>query len=372
MVNLSTIRTANSNLVNSQPLVAVFVGGNSGIGEYTLRALVDHHSAKGKGLCIYIVGRNAKSANKIIEDCMAKCPDGKYHFINAKDLSSLRNVDDAAAQIIQHQQENHADGESSRVDMLFMTQGGIYFPPRKGRISFPFYIADHTYQPISDTPEGLDLGMSMHYYSRARMSYQLLPLLRSSTLPTGSHIISVYAAGGETVLHPTDLSLRQPPNFKFDTVRSHCSFMTTSFFERVAAENEGRVSCVYVFPGLVITPGFYHPEYPAWFKVAWWLLGPFVTWWAAIKPEEAGQRMLFLAGERFPASEGKRGEGSAKGTNGEVASGAYAVNNDGEATDEGKRKKAYQGVDRQELNQAVWAHTMKAFDVIKEGKVFEK
>lgn len=71
MVKLQAIRAGNSKLVNSQSLVAVVVGGTSGIGEFTLRALVSSHLAKGNGLCIYIVGRNAEAAKKIISDCTA-------------------------------------------------------------------------------------------------------------------------------------------------------------------------------------------------------------------------------------------------------------------------------------------------------------
>lgn len=75
------------------------------------------------------VGRNAQSAKMIISDCTAKCPDGQYHFIQAKDLSLLQNVDKAAAEIIQHQQQNTSESYNPRVDLLFMTQGGLYLTP---------------------------------------------------------------------------------------------------------------------------------------------------------------------------------------------------------------------------------------------------
>ena len=134
MVQLNAIRDANSKLVNSQPLIAVFVGGTSGIGEFTLRALVSTHSAKGNGLCIYIVGRNAQSAKTIISDCTAKCPDGKYHFIQAKDLSLMQNIDKAAAEITQHLQQNSSSSYPPRIDILFMSQGGLYLGPRQGTL----------------------------------------------------------------------------------------------------------------------------------------------------------------------------------------------------------------------------------------------
>ena len=135
MVKLQAIRAENSKLVNSQSHVAVFVGGTSGIGEFTLRALVSSHLAKGNGLCIYIVGRNAEAAKKIISDCTAKCPEGQYRFVQAMDLSLLQNVDKVAAEIIQHQQQNISDSSGPRVDMLFMTQGGLYLTPRQGTLA---------------------------------------------------------------------------------------------------------------------------------------------------------------------------------------------------------------------------------------------
>lgn len=58
--------------------------------------------------------------------------------------------------------------------------------------------------------------MSMHYFSRARFIFQLLPLLQSSTLL--SHVVSVFAAGNEAKLISDDLSLRKPGNYNFANV----------------------------------------------------------------------------------------------------------------------------------------------------------
>lgn len=62
MVKLNEVRALNTALVQSQPLVAVFFGGTSGIGHYTLRALATASAAGGKGFRAYIVGRKAKAA----------------------------------------------------------------------------------------------------------------------------------------------------------------------------------------------------------------------------------------------------------------------------------------------------------------------
>ena len=213
--------------------------------------------------------------------------------------------------------------------------------------------------------------MSMHYYSRARFTFQLLPLLQSSTLP--AHVVSVFAAGNEAKLISDDLSLRKPGNYTFANARSHCTFMTTEFLEHLAIQNPGKLSLVNLFPGLIITPAFNSPDYPMWFKMAWFIASPFAKM-IAVTPEEAGQRVLFMATDRFPTKSADQSEKSstevATGTDGTVGSGAYACNNDGEPTPDSKRAKAYKGVERDKFSKAVWAHTMKAFDAAAAGGVF--
>ena len=343
MVHIDTIRAANTALANSQPLVAVFVGGTSGIGDYTLRALVDSHSNDGEGLCIYIVGRNQQSADKIISDCKEKCPGGEYTFIQAKDLSLITDCDKAAAEIIRHQQQS----KDPRIDLLVMTQGGLYLTAR------------------NETTEGIDFAMGMHYYSRARFIHQLLPFMKSSKLP--AHVVSVYAGGMEQKLFKDDLSLRQPEHYAFANVRSHCIYMMTMFMQRVANENPGKISLVHNFPGLVVTPGFDLPSLPIWLRITWKIMAPFARFFA-VDAEESGQRTLFLATKRFPA----RGSEAVTGSEGQVGSGAYACGNDGEASPSvQKREKSYEGLQDGKFEQQVWDHTMKAFDDAVSRKVFD-
>ena len=132
MVKIDLVRSCNSTLVKSHPLVAVFVGGTSGIGEYTIRALAATHASQGKGLRVYIVGRNAAAAEKTISDCLKKCPTGQFQFVQAKDLALLKDVDRVCAEITRLENENeNANGETPRVDLLVMSQA-TFLQPRKG------------------------------------------------------------------------------------------------------------------------------------------------------------------------------------------------------------------------------------------------
>ena len=133
MVKLSVVRAANKTLTSTHPLVAVFPGGTSGIGEYAIRALATTHGKDGKGLRAYIAGRNQSAAENIIADCQTVCPSGQFHFVQAKDLSLIEDVDRLSNEIIKlEEQEAKAAGTTPRIDILIMTQGVLDFKPRNG------------------------------------------------------------------------------------------------------------------------------------------------------------------------------------------------------------------------------------------------
>ena len=141
MVKLDIVRSSISDLVKSQPLVAVFVGGTSGIGEFTVQALAATHGNKGKGLRVYIVGRNASAAEKTIAECRVICPNGQFIFVKAQDLSLLNDVDRVCEEIMQLERNEKSDSGAASIDILVMSQH--YFPlsfePRLGMLSPAFH-----------------------------------------------------------------------------------------------------------------------------------------------------------------------------------------------------------------------------------------
>ena len=66
MVNLASVRDSNAQIKLTGPLVAVFVGGTSGIGRASLLELATL-APRGKGLRVYIVTRNASSQHDLID-----------------------------------------------------------------------------------------------------------------------------------------------------------------------------------------------------------------------------------------------------------------------------------------------------------------
>ncbi|KAH8812568.1 hypothetical protein F5884DRAFT_312947 [Xylogone sp. PMI_703] len=346
---MNVVHSLNTSLVQSQPLVAVFFGGTGGIGHYTLRALATA-SAKngGKGFRAYIVGRKPKAAEAIFAECRKIYPEGEYKFVQIDDLSLINLVDQACAEIIELEEKQ---SDNPRIDYLMMSQGGSIFLPRK------------------DTKEGLDITMSLMYYSRMRIIMKLLPLLLKSTLPP--IVVSVYAAGTEAKLFPEDLSLRDLKNYSYTQARSHMAYMHTLFMETVAEQNQGKLAFVHIFPGIVLGPGFKNPELPAWFRVIWnYIFVPIFGRFVTVKPDDCGNRMLSLASPRYPPQsldESGDKKDVVLGTNGKPGSGVYSLTWNGE---DNLPTKAYAKINKDEMRKKIWDHTLRAFEVIEKGEVF--
>jgi len=129
MVNLNVIHDANNALVQGRPLVAVFFGGTSGIGHYTLRALAAAEANGGKGFRAYVVGRKVAAAEKIIAECRTIWSESQITFVQAEDISLIQDVDRVCKHIIELEEKESQD---PRIDYLMMSQGGSIFLPRKG------------------------------------------------------------------------------------------------------------------------------------------------------------------------------------------------------------------------------------------------
>lgn len=223
------------------------------------------------------------------------------------------------------------------------------------------------------------------YYSRMRIILNLIPLLLKSTVPASPTIVSVYAAGSESKLYLNDLSLRDLKIYNYSLARSHMCFMHSLFFEALAQKYPGKFTMIHIFPGLVVGPGYYSPELPAWFRILFHgFIKPVFGRWITVKPSESGERMMSLAA--YPSGSGggnaeptaskaervKIGD-AVTGTNGKPGSGVYSLTWSGESKyPAAKYDEAFVGTTRDEVRQKVWDHVNKAFEVIEKGEVFKE
>lgn len=369
MMDMNTVHAVNQDLVQRQSLVAVFAGGTGGIGALSLKALastVGKH--QGKSFRAYIIGRNTSAAQEVIADCRELCPTGQYHFIGINDYALIKDVDAACKELVQAETRNASlANESARIDYLMLSHGGPLFLPRQGLFDEPTIRRSDSLTLI-DTAEGIDGTMSRFYYSRMTSITKLLPLLLGSSLP--ATVVSVYAAGMEAKLYPEDLSLRQTSHYNYFQARSHIVYMHTCFFEELAKRHRGKLRLVHIFPGLVVHKGMYRKDNPWWLRFVFTKVLPFFG--MDMDLEEVGHRMIALASQTIypalPSGETAPSKVTIKGTDGEPGSGTYALNEKGESAYPAKR---YANLDKQDLREKVWNHTILALEQIRAGGEFE-
>lgn len=384
MVKLNVVQAAVAEYVSKPSLVVVSAGGSSGIGETTLRQLciaAGKDGGKGKGLFIYILGRNETTISKLISEFKSLAPNAQFTHILAKDLSLLKDVDKACSEVIKL--ERARVGEAARVDLLVMSQA--MFDPwlgRKGDTNLtvrPWYNTDHSLETI----EGIDINMCLLYYSRMRMLDQLLPLLIARSDPDDpAHVISVNAAGAESMgtFHRDDLSLRH--KYGFSDARTNVVHMQTMFFEHMANDHPGKLSLIHIYPGLVITSAFDSfppPSAPLWIRILTPILLPIAKMTVATPVPESGQRTLYFATDRYPALTSKDSQQSSEttsqgirvavATTGKLGGGAYSCKGDCEIN---KNVKSAYAKLRPDFYNEVWQHTYDAFNTIASGQVFTK
>lgn len=119
MIPLYEAIASNEQIASVFPhgLVAVFVGGTSGVGEYTLKAFAKY-AIKPR---VYIIGRSQEAASLIVNKCKDLNQEGTFEFIKA-DVSLLKSVDYVCDQIT---------SKEKKINILFQTQGTMAFGASK-------------------------------------------------------------------------------------------------------------------------------------------------------------------------------------------------------------------------------------------------
>lgn len=263
MVSSTEIEASNA-LINdaTAPRVAVFVGGTSGIGKFTVQALV----ATGASVRIYLVGRKSSQehTNAFIQKLHALSP--KADVIWTEGEISLLAETKRVCEVIKAR-EGH-------VDLLFLSAGYTTFGARK------------------ETSEGFEITQSLKYYSRILFVLHLLPLLEQAEAP---RVVGVLQGGLESrTIDLDDIDVKRPGNFGF--IKAHMQYgnMFTLALERLASDNP-HITFVHSWPGWVDTGNVWRGianrnSVLSWF--VWLILEPLIGLFS-ISDEDSGQRHLF-------------------------------------------------------------------------------
>jgi hypothetical protein len=125
MVTLTEVQRSNAQISTAvQPLVGVFVGATSGIGEYALREFVRH----GGDARVYFVGRSQEAGDRLTAEMKSLNEKAHIKFVKA-DVSLMKTVDEVSLRI--REQEKY-------INVLFQSQGTAQFRTSKLRRCLDF------------------------------------------------------------------------------------------------------------------------------------------------------------------------------------------------------------------------------------------
>ncbi|GKZ73294.1 hypothetical protein AnigIFM50267_009977 [Aspergillus niger] len=294
MVAISEVRGQLANVKNlGSGLVAVFVGGTSGIGLSTAQEFTRYATAPH----IYLIGRNEAQASEIISELRTVNQSATVDFIKS-DISLLKNVDTTCREIAQ---------KESKVNLLFLSPGIL------------------TTQGRTETSEGIDRKLSLHYYARMRFAENLLPLLNQAA-SSGSlaRVVSVMSPGNEGKLIEDDLDLRN--NYTLPNAAAHACTMTSLYMAQLAAAHPN-ISWVHSRPGAVNTNIMrdFNPLLRG-LTQALFALTPVCSSIGLLSVKESGERHVYAATSPLFAPRVKGVD--TVGADGAKGSGAYRVDYD--------------------------------------------
>ncbi|KAK5094043.1 hypothetical protein LTR70_005485 [Exophiala xenobiotica] len=301
MVSYEEVQASNSQIVTTLPagLVAVFIGGTNGIGEYTLKQFARHT----KQPRVYIIGRSEDAGDRIRKECETLNPNGSFKFTKS-DTSLICNVDELCRVIKAREKE---------INLLFMTIGTLDF--------------------YSNTSEGLRRSAALVHFARARFIQNFLPELQAAK--SLKRVVSVMAGTKEGAFDPEDINADRAGLIG---ARGHAASMVTMGME-VLAQKAPDVSFVHDFPG-PFKSGIGR-EMPGLLGVVLRTLAAVIGPLYNIPNAESGAYHLFFAtsAKYPPRSDATSASGvtlgehtsAARGTDGNIGSGMYSIDEKGKS-----------------------------------------
>jgi len=217
------------------------VGGTSGIGEGMALTM-----AKMKA-DVTVAGRNKDAGDKIVAQMKALNPEGAYDF---------RTIDCSLMKDVQRFSQQYKE-EFKQLNYLIISAG---FMTTQGR---------------TETKEGIDQKLAVHYYSRWFLIKELLPLLEA-TADAGqdARVMSVLAAtkGGPAPEDDFGLKTHYSLRNADKTGPFHNDLMVEEF-----ASRHPKIPFTHIFPGFVNTPLATRPHMPWYARWAAKAVSPFGT-----------------------------------------------------------------------------------------------
>jgi len=256
MPSLAVARASNAVFKPSYRPVAIFVGGTSGIGQGMAEVFSRH---TGGNAHIIIVGRDKSKANAIINSLPKSTTGGgsTYEFVLC-DVSLMKNVQACTDSLVQR---------LPKINFLVLSTG-IF-----------------TIQGRTETEEGLDQKLALHFYSRWKFAGELLPLLKKAKADgEDARVMSVLAAGSNGPIDLDDIDLKKRYGLKAasDNATTGTDIMVAEY-----ARRHPDLTFVHTMPGFVNTPILSKDK-----PILGWIFGPLGSLFAT-NPQDCAEWMLY-------------------------------------------------------------------------------
>lgn len=193
------------NIMSSNVTRALVVGGTSGVG-YGIACRV---AAEATSSTVIVSGRTKPES----------LPHTNIEFrkLDASSMRSIKAYTDA-----------YKSAKEPKLDLLVLTQGLATLAGR------------------TETPEGIDRKMALHYYGRQLLIRELLPVLTDDAKVL-IVLDSIY--GSPAKLNWEDLDLKT--TFSLGNAANHCTAMNDAMVQQYAAQSGNKRHFVHANPGIV-------------------------------------------------------------------------------------------------------------------------
>ncbi|TFK46512.1 NAD(P)-binding protein [Heliocybe sulcata] len=254
MPSLSAVRASNAAFKPSYIPVALFVGGTSGVGQALAKAFACITNGNAH---IILCGRNKAAAESIIASFPKPTSNGSLHEFVECDVTLMKNIQKTTSGL---------RSRSSKLNFLVLSPGVVSMAGR------------------TETEEGIDRKMALHYYARWKFTNDLMPLLKKAKdAGEEASVMSILGPGRGGPMDVNDLGLKD--TYTVANAAKAANTYNDLMMESFAEQNPG-IGFTHMHPGGVRTDILKNSQLPM--KSLLELMAyPFTT-----APEDAAQFML--------------------------------------------------------------------------------